>query len=65
MASDPTDNRIDLLNSNQFITKDGLKRLIVKSGYKEITDEELNSIFIEMDSDKNGTIDIDEFIAFV
>ena len=54
-----------MLNNNQFITKDGLKRLIVKSGYKEITDEELNSIFLEMDVDKNGTVDIDEFIAFV
>ena len=65
VASDPTENRIDLLNNNQFITKDGLKSLIVKSGYKSISNAEIDSIFIEMDSDKDGTIDIDEFIAFI
>lgn len=37
----------------------------MKAGYKEISGDELDSIFTEMDADKNGTIDIDEFIAFI
>ncbi len=47
------------------MTKDGLKSLIIKAGHKEVTDAEIDAIFVEMDSDKNGTIDIDEFIAFI
>ena len=47
------------------MTKDGLRSLIIKAGHKHVTDAEIDAIFVEMDSDKNGTIDIDEFIAFV
>ena len=65
VASDPRDNQLDLLNRNQFVTKDGLRSLIIKAGHKAVTDTEIDAIFVEMDSDKNGTIDIDEFIAFV
>ena len=65
VAAYPGDNQIDLLNKNQFVTKDGLRSLIIKAGHKEVTDAEIDAIFIEMDSDKNGTIDIDEFIAFI
>jgi Ca2+-binding EF-hand superfamily protein len=39
--------------------------LIVKAGHKTVTQAEIEAIFAEMDSDKNGTIDIDEFMAFV
>ena len=53
------------MNKNQFITKKGVKNLVVASGHKNVTDEEVDAIFTEMDTDKNGTIDIDEFIAFV
>ena len=65
VAADPTENQLDLLNKNQYITKDGLQSLIVKSGHKEVTKAEIDAIFLEMDSDKSGTIDVDEFIAFV
>jgi len=37
----------------------------VKAGHKTVTDAEIDAIFGEMDSDKSGTIDIDEFIAFM
>ena len=53
------------MNKNQFITKKGLKNLIISSGHKSVTDEEVDAIFVEMDKDKSGTVDIDEFIAFV
>ena len=65
VASDPTENQLDLLNKNQYITKDGLQSLIVKAGHKEVTKAEIDAIFLEMDADKSGTIDVDEFIAFV
>jgi len=37
----------------------------MKAGHKTVTQAEIEAIFAEMDSDKNGTIDIDEFMAFV
>lgn len=39
--------------------------MIVKAGYKGVSEQELDAIFTEMDVDKSGSIDIDEFIAFV
>lgn len=65
MASSPEDASFDLLNKNQFIAKDGLRNLIIKAGHKKVTQEEIDSIFQEMDSDQNGLLDIDEFMAFV
>lgn len=60
----PEDQDYNMLNNNQFVDKTGMRSLIVKAGYKEVSDGELDAIFLEMDSDKNGTIDIDEFMAF-
>lgn len=65
MASSPEDATFDLLNKNQFISKEGLRNLIIKSGHKMVTQEEIDSIFKEMDSDQNGLLDVDEFMAFV
>lgn len=52
--------------SNSFtINKTQLKELIVTAGYEEVTDEEVESLFKEIDLDKSGTIDVDEFMAFI
>ena len=64
VAADPSDPS-DIIIGNQFITKNGLKNLIIKAGHREVTDQEIDSIFMEMDTDESGTIDIDEFMAFV
>jgi len=65
VAWDPSDTQPLLLSKNQFIARDGLKSLIVKAGHKEVTEAEIEAIFVEMDTNKSGSIDIDEFIAFI
>lgn len=54
-------------NAQQGLTinKPQLKELIVTSGYKDVTDKEVDSLFKEIDIDKSNTIDIDEFMAFI
>jgi len=37
MTSEPTDSQLDILNKNQFISKDGLRNLIIKAGHKAVT----------------------------
>lgn len=37
----------------------------MRSGHAEVTDEEIDVFFNEMDENNNGKIDIDEFMAFV
>ena len=39
--------------------------MIVVAGYAEVTDQEIDSIFTEMDENKNGYIDIDEFMTYI
>ena len=64
VAADPSDPS-DVASGNLFIAKGGLKSLIIKAGHREVTDQEIDSIFLEIDADKSGTFDIDEFMAFV
>jgi Ca2+-binding EF-hand superfamily protein len=47
------------------LSKLGLKKLITKCFNVSLADEELNKLFIEMDLNKNGKIDIDEFMNFL
>ena len=49
VTSEPTDNQLDILNKNQFISKDGLRSLIIKAGHKTVTQAEIDAIFAETD----------------
>ena len=44
---------------------EGVKALIIRAGHTLVTDEEVDSIFKEMDKDMNGFIDVDEFMTFI
>jgi Ca2+-binding EF-hand superfamily protein len=47
------------------LSKLGLKKLITKCFNVSIAEEDLEKLFIEMDFNKNGKIDIDEFMNFL
>ena len=49
VTSEPTDNQLDFLNKNQFISKEGLRSLIIKAGHKAVTQAEIDAIFAETD----------------
>lgn len=42
-----------------------LKQLIISAGYTEVTDYEIGNLFKDIDSNQSGTIDIDEFLAYL
>ena len=52
-------------NSSLTLNIDQLKQLIIKGGHKEVTDKEVDEMFKDMDVNKNGEIDIDEYMAFI
>ena len=37
----------------------------MRSGHTQVTEQEIDLFFNEMDENNNGKIDIDEFMAFV
>ena len=49
----------------QGLDKDAVRALIVRAGHKEVSDQEIDAIFKEMDADSSGLVDIDEFMTFV
>ena len=53
------------LNNSTLLSQEGVKDLIIKSGHNMVTDDEVESIFKEMDKDMNGYVDIDEFMTFI
>ena len=50
------------MSNGSQITKKGLRRLIEKIGQVNLSEEELSRIFAEIDVNRNGKIDIDEFM---
>ncbi len=61
---DPTHEEYvnQLMSNGSQITKKGLRRLIEKIGQVNLSEEELSRIFAEIDVNRNGKIDIDEFM---
>lgn len=51
--------------ASQTLNKAQLKTLIMKVGHKSVTVDEVARLFREMDTNDNGEIDIDEFMAFI
>ena len=51
--------------SRKALNKEGLKKLLVSSGYAAITDEEIDTLFADIDTNQSGLVDIDEFMAFM
>ena len=51
--------------ASQTLNNAQLKALIIKTGHTKVTVEEVARLFKEMDSNDNGEIDIDEFMAFM
>jgi hypothetical protein len=53
------------VNKDAYLSKDEFKNFMVvkcKMTGQEINDEMLEQIFLEMDTDQNGNIDVQEFI---
>ena len=53
------------LNNSTLLSQEGVKALIIKAGHELVTEDEVESIFKEMDRDMNGYVDIDEFMTFI
>lgn len=52
-------------DDRKVLNKEGLKKLVVSSGHEGIADAEIDALFADIDTNKSGLIDVDEFMAFM
>lgn len=52
-------------DDRRMLREEGLRKLIVSSGYSEVSDEEVSALFADIDTNKSGEIDVDEFMAYM
>lgn len=54
-----------MVQNGSQLSRKGLRKLLEKIGVQNITNEDIDRIFAEIDGNKNNKIDIDEFMKYM